>query len=565
MQRLPRQTRTIVATCIYGVAAGLAAVLFHITISAIYSVTYEQYAKGDPVSFIFKSFFTVTISAAIAGWLLNRLCKDAAGSGIPQLKLAFWKDFGYVPWRVAWVKFLAGSISIGGGSSLGREGPSVQIAGALASNTAGLLGEPKQNRRNAAAAGAAAGLAAAFNTPLAAITFVLEEIVGDLNSRFLGSVLLASVLGAFVAHAIIGEDPAFTLEAIGAGNWIVYLLIPIVAAFCSFLGILFQKWTMRVRQHQKKIDSVPLWLKPVIGAVITWAIGVLVFLYTGKAGVFGIGYVTLSEALATDIGWKVAGVLVVGKLVATVACYGWAGCGGIFSPTLFIGAIGGIFMAGVMGSFVEIDAGQRTLLAVVGMSACLGAVVRTPVTGILIVFEMTHDFHVVPALMLGALVSQAVSRRLSIHNFYDELLVQDGHNLQHVIPPRDLRSWQQLPVSAIMNFEPVVLRDLSPESMKDAIENFPYNYFPVMVDNELKGILSRQKAQASIDSGEEPILQKAAIVLPNDHIRQLQYKLIESPTGVTVMLDKPGGQIIGIVTLHDLLRAEVSMTKDHEG
>ena len=408
-------------------------------------------------------------------------------------------------------------------------------------------------------------MAAAFNTPLAAITFVLEEIVGDLNSRFLGSVLLASVLGAFVAHAIVGEEPAFSLQAIGAGSWMVYLLIPFVAAFCSFLGVIFQKWTMRVRQHQKKIDSVPLWLKPVIGAVITWAIGVLVFLYTGKAGVFGIGYVTLSEALASDIGWKAAGVLVVGKLVATVACYGWAGCGGIFSPTLFIGAIGGIFMGGIMGHFVELDWSQRTLLAVVGMSACLGAVVRTPVTGILIVFEMTHDFHVVPALMLGALVSQAVSRRLSTHNFYDELLVQDGHNLQHVIPPRDLRSWQQLPVSTIMNFEPIVLRDLTPETMKDAIENHPYNYFPVMVDDELKGILSRQKAQASIDSGKEPILQKAATVLPNDHIRQLQYKLIESPTGVTIMLDKPGGQIIGIVTLHDLLRAEVSMTKDHEG
>jgi chloride channel protein, CIC family len=565
MQRLPRQTRTFVATCIYGVVAGLAAVMFHLTISAIYSVTYEQYAKGDPVSFIIKSFFTVTITAGIAGWLLTRFCPDATGSGIPQLKLAFWKDFGYVPLRVAWVKFLAGAISIGGGSSLGREGPSVQIAGALASNTAGLLGEPKQNRRNASAAGAAAGLAAAFNTPLAAITFVLEEIVGDLNSRFLGSVLLASVLGAFVAHAIVGEEPAFTLSQLDPGNWVVYLLIPLVAAFCSFLGVIFQKWTMRFRKQQKQIDSVPLWVKPIIGAIITWVVGVLVFMQTGSAGVFGIGYQTLSESLANHVTWQNAGILVLGKLIATVACYSWAGCGGIFSPTLFIGAVGGIFISGLMGQFVQLDPGQHTLLAVVGMSSCLGAVVRTPVTGILIVFEMTHDFSVVPALMLGALISQAVSRRLSIHNFYDELLVQDGHNLQHVIPPRDLRSWQQLPVSAVMNFEPVVIRDLTPESMKQAIEAHPYNYFPVMVDKELRGILSRQKAQAAIESGKEPILQKAATCLPSDHVRQLQFKLIESPTGVAIMLDRPNGQIIGIITLHDLLRAEVGMTKDHEG
>ena len=164
---------------------------------------------------------------------MNSFCKEAAGSGIPQLKLAFWKDFGFVPWRVAWVKFLAGIISVGGGSSLGREGPSVQIGGTLASNLAGLTGEAKQNRRAASAAGAAAGLAAAFNAPLAATTFVLEEIIGDLNSRLLGSVLLASVLGALVVHGIVGKQPSFTLTGVEAPTWIGYLLTPVVAAIAE--------------------------------------------------------------------------------------------------------------------------------------------------------------------------------------------------------------------------------------------------------------------------------------------------------------------------------------------
>lgn len=565
MQRMPRQTRTIVATCVYGLVAGLAAVLFHLTIHGIYHLTYERYAQGDPVSFIVKSFFTIMPSALVAGWLLDRFCREASGSGIPQLTISFWKDFGYVPWRVVWVKFIAGAISIGGGSSLGREGPSVQIAGGLASNVAGLLGEAKQNRRNAAVAGAASGLAAAFNTPLAAITFVLEEIVGDLNSRFLGSVLLASVLGAFVVHGIVGKQPAFTLEVLQAGNWALYLLIPLVAAACAILGVVFQKWTMRTRKFQKQTESIPLWARPMIGAAITWVIGCSVFLYTGSSGIFGIGYEALSAALANELTWQTAGILVTAKLVATVACYGWAGCGGIFSPTLFLGGVGGIFISGFIGHFVDLGPSDHTLLAVVGMSACLGAVVRTPVTGILIVFEMTHDFSVVPALMLGAIISQAIARRLAQHNFYEELLVQDGHNLQHVIPPRDLRTWQQLPVSAIMNFQPVVIRDLSPESMKKAIEKHPYNYFPVMEEGRLSGILSRQKARAAIDSGNPPVLQPVATCLPGDHIRQLQFKLIESPTGVAVMLDKPGGQIIGIITLHDLLRAEVGMTREHEG
>ena len=565
MQRMPRQTRTIVATCVYGLVAGLAAVIFHLTIHGIHHLTYARYAEGDPISFVVKSFFTIMPTALIAGWLLDRFCREASGSGIPQLKVAFWKEFGYVPWRVVWVKFLAGSISIGGGSSLGREGPSVQLAGGLASNVAGLLGEAKQTRRNATAAGAAAGLAAAFNTPLAAITFVLEEIVGDLNSRFLGSVLLASVLGAFVVHGIVGKQPAFILEELQAANWALYLLIPLVAAACAVLGVLFQKWTMRTRAWQKRAESIPLWLRPSIGAVVTWAIGCGVFLWTGSIGIFGIGYEALSAALANELTWKTAGILVVGKLIATIACYGWAGCGGIFSPTLFLGGVGGVFISGFIGHFVELDASDHTLLAVVGMSACLGAVVRTPVTGILIVFEMTHDFSVVPALMLGAIISQSIARRLAVHNFYEELLVQDGHNLQHVIPPRDLRMWQQLPVSAVMNFDPVVVKDVSPESMKKAIEAHPYNYFPVMEEGRLTGILSRQKARAAIDSGGAPILQPVATCLPGDHIRQLQFKLIESPTGVAVMLDKPGGQVIGIITLHDLLRAEVGMTRDHEG
>ncbi len=565
MQKLPRQTRSIISTCIYGLTAGLAAVAFHLAIHGVYRLTFARYAEGSVTGFVTKSFFTIMPAALITGWLLTHFCKEAAGSGIPQLKIAFWKEFGFVPWRVVWVKFIAGIISIGGGSSLGREGPSVQIAGGLASNAAGFLGEPKQNRRNASVAGAAAGLAAAFNTPLAAITFVLEEIVGDLNSRFLGSVLLASVIGAFVVHGIVGEQPAFTLTGIQEPNWIVYFLIPIIAAGCSLLGVLFQKWSLRVRSQQKQLTSVPLWMRPAIGALITWVVGCLVFVGTGRAGVFSIGYIDLSAALANELTLTAAAMLLIGKLVATVACYGFGGCGGIFSPTLFIGGVGGMLISLVIGQFVPLTPADHTLLAVVGMSACLGAVVRAPITGILIVFEMTHQFSLVPALMLGALVSQAVSRRLTIHSFYDALLVQDGHNLQHVIPPRDLRSWQQLPASTIMNFEPIVLHDLTPESMKAAIESHPYNYFPVMEDGKATGILSRQKAKAAIENSTAPVLQKIVTCLPNDPIRTLQYKLIESPTGVAIMLDKPDGKVIGIMTLHDLLRAEVGMTKDHEG
>ena len=235
-QHLPKRTRVVLLTCLYGAGAGFAAVVFQLGMNLVYQRSIVELSRHSTTAFLVGSLAVIVSASLIVGWLLNSFCPEAAGSGIPQLKAAFWKDFGFVPWRVVWVKFVAGIVSIGGGCSLGREGPSVQLAGALASNLAGLAGEPKQNRRPAAAAGAAAGLAAAFNTPMAAIAFVLEEMIGDLNSRYLGGLLLASVLGALMVHGIIGRAPSFLMPHVDAPTWIGYTLTPIVAALAAFVG-----------------------------------------------------------------------------------------------------------------------------------------------------------------------------------------------------------------------------------------------------------------------------------------------------------------------------------------
>lgn len=568
LRKLPKRTQTIVLTCIYGLFAGLAAVLFHLIIQGVFRITFQNFASIGPKTFVIGSFFTIVISSLGVGLLLTRFCPGASGSGIPQLKLAFWKDFGSAPWRVVWVKFVAGVLSIGGGCSLGREGPSVQIASGVAANLAGILGEPKQHRRHAAAAGAAAGLAAAFNTPLAAITFVLEEIIQDMNSRILGSILLASVLGAFVVHGLIGKQPAFEIAAVSSPDWQVYILIPIVAAAAALIGIVFQKTTLALRNRRKRFDRIPPWLRPTIGGLITWVLGVSVFLITsrpgqpGSLGVFGVGYEDLSKALTETIDWRIAGLLLVTKLIATFACYGFGGCGGIFSPTLFLGGMCGIFITGLFGQVFDLETSAYVLLAVVGMSACLGAVVRAPVTGILIVFEMTHEFTLVPALMLGALISSAISRRLSPENFYEAILLQDGHNLDHVIPPRDLRSWQQLPVSAIATFKVVSATDLDHNAIKELLRQYPYQRFPVIEEGQLKGILTRTHASEALESHSPPRIEKAISCIPTETIRELQFRLIESTTGFVTVLDRKDGKMIGLVTLHDLLRAEVSITKE---
>jgi CIC family chloride channel protein len=556
LQRLPKQTRTLLHSCAYGISAGLAAVAFQLGITLVYKKGLVALASESKLTFVLGSLAITLVSSLIVGLLLNLFCPVAAGSGIPQMKLAFWKDFGAVPFRVAWVKFVAGVISIGGGTSLGREGPSVQLGGAIASNLAGLAGEAKQNRRAAAAAGAAAGLAAAFNAPLAATTFVLEEIIGDLNSRLLGSVLLASVLGALAVHGIIGAQPAFTLKGVDTPTWLAYALTPVVAALAGLVGVYFQRCSLSLRQYLKNFGKIPPWLLPVMGGLITWGLGVAVFCGTGKLGVFGLGYDDLSQALTGETAWNIAALLLVAKFIATFSCYGCGGCGGIFSPCLFFGGMVGIFVSGIVGLEWPMAHADLVTLAVVGMSATLGGVVGAPVTGILIVFEMTHEFSLVPALMLGALVSQRISRKMNPENFYDALLVQDGHRIEKVRPPRDLLSWQQSAVADIMTERPVVIADLTPAAIQQLLKSQPYERFPVVQDGKPTGVLTRKEAQAALAEKRPPKLEPVTTCRADQTIRDLQTLLIDSTTQFVVVVDGDG-VVQGEITLHDLLRAEV--------
>jgi len=547
-----------VQTCIYGIVAGLAVVAFQILINLLYKATFVRLAAESRLAFSIGSFVVMTGTALLSGYLLNSFCKEASGSGIPQVKEAFWKDFGFIPFRAVWVRFIGGVLAIGGGSSLGREGPSVHVASGLASGLAGLTGEAKQSRRRAAASGAAIGLAAAFNTPIAAVTFVLEEIIQDLNSNLLGSVLLASVIGALLVHGIVGSQPAFAIHNITAPTWRAYLLTPAAAALASFMGVLFQRMALDLRGRQKEAAKIPGWLKPAIGATLAWGIGTAVFLLTGHLGVFSLGYGDLTAGLNHQLAWQIAGTLLVAKLLATVLCYGFGGCGGIFSPTLFFGGMSGLLLAGVCGLFMPMTPEDSLTLAVVGMSACLGAVVRAPVTGIFIVFEMTHEFALVPALMIGALVSQAMARRMTRENFYDALLEQDGHKLEKLLPPRDLQSWQKLPVSTIANFQPVVLEDLEPARVEQFLAKNAFACFPVMKDGRPAGLVTRAELVEAIAEKRPPRLAPIVKCEPRQTIRQLQTLLIESPAGIVLVCDPSDGKLLGLVTMHDLLRSQIN-------
>ncbi len=557
LARLPPRTRLYAATAIYGLAGGGIAVLFHLSIHLVYHSTFEAWAARGGLFFVLATLGLMLGVCLISGWMVNSRCPEAAGSGIPQLKLAFWKDFGWASPRIFWVKFIVGTLSIGGGMSLGREGPSVQLAATMGSFLAGKLGLAKQKHRMPAAAGAAAGLAAAFNTPLAAVTFVLEEVIGDLNSRFLGNVLMASVLGALVAHGLLGPEPAFRLSIPDEPGWAVYVITPFAAALASLVGLSFQWSSIRIRGWTRTQTRMPVWCLPALGGLPAWAIGIAVWGFTGHLGVFSLGYDDLSQALSGHMLWRTAALLLAAKLAATALCYGFGGCGGIFSPTLFLGCMAGLTTAGLANLVVPVHGSDMSVLAVVGMCACLGAVMRAPVTGILIVFEMTHQFSLVLPLMLGALISQSISRRLTKSNFYDSILEQDGHHIHRIIPPRDLESWQQLPVSAIVNFHPVGLKDLQPETLRQMLTEHPFANFPCLTNNCVTGVISRKDIERALLTGSDALPEPAITAQANESIGDIQNRMIQSGSGLVVLCDDQQS-LLGVVTLHDLIRAQMA-------
>lgn len=559
LRSLPENSRPLLQTILYALVAGSSAVGFMFLINYAFAHTFLAFSSRSKLFFLIASFLLVMGSSLIVGLLLYKLSPDDAGSGIPQLKAAYWKELGYVPWRPVLVKFVAGILSIGGGASLGREGPTVFIGGGMASNVAGLMGVPIRQRRSAVVIGASAGLAAAFNAPLAAITFILEEFVGDINSRAIGRVVLASLIGAFVVFGLIGKQPAFTLPSIESVSWVHYLIVPVVALFASLAGVIFHRSTLFLRSRFKVQKVIPGWLLPCCGGFIVWTIGAVVFCTTGKVGVFGLGYHDLSSALDNKFIWWVAGVLVIAKLLATIFSYSSGGCGGIFSPMLFIGGMCGYFIGGLTNLWIPLEPSDRIVLSAVGMSACLGAVVRAPLTSLLIVFEMTHQFFLVPGLMIGTIISIIIARIAGKTNFYDALLLQDGHELIRIRPPLDIQSWQNLPISSIANPHPVVVEDLSEGHLRKTLENHPYNCFPIQMKNERVGLITRRQIESILAHDAVSIIPEAITCHPDQRVLDVGNKFIESPDGVIVVLDAQTNKITGIVTLHDLLRAQASI------
>jgi CIC family chloride channel protein len=440
----------LVLTIVSGGLCGLAAVAFHVSIVKMTGLLIARASALPYPWWILLSVLTPTLGGLVAGLGVRYWVPGAVGSGIPQVKLAYARDAGRVPMRDAIGKFVLASLQIGSGASLGREGPTVQICAGITS----LLGQwgrlSRQNRRRMASVGVAAGIAAAFNAPIAAVTFTLEEVIGDLDQTMLSGVIVAAALAAVVERMILGTHPVLevlrTYSLVSASSLLWYAVLGCLSAVIS---VAFTDSLLSLRGWFKRLTALPRWAHPAVGGAVTGLLAVLGLAWLHTGGVFGGGYSTLSDALLGSIPVKVMLGLCLLKLAATVFSYASGGVGGIFAPALFIGAM----LGGAIG-YVDVTVMHHTsdeigAFAVVGMGAVFAGIIRAPITSVLIIFEMTGGYGLVLPLMVANMSAYALARYWRHTPIYEALLLQDGVELPRAKPVIDesaeIQPGEQLP------------------------------------------------------------------------------------------------------------------------
>lgn len=447
VRRLPNEQQRLLAfTILAGGLCGLAAVAFHLSISWLEKLLIDRANAAPGYSWIVWTILTPALGGLVVGLGLTYWAPAAAGSGIPQVKVAFTLRYGLISLRETIGKFVLCAFQIGSGASLGLEGPTVQICAGVSSMLARAARLSPPYRRRMASVGMAAGIAAAFNAPIASITFALEELIGELDQTMLSGVIVAAALAAVVEHTILGSNPVFHVprpyELGKASSLIWYALLGVLAAVVS---VAFTDSLLWLRAQFKQLTRVPKWVHPAIGGAATGALAAIGLYFFHLNGIAGDPYKTLTMALTgiLPVGLMVAFCVL--KLAATVCSYSSGGSGGIFAPSLFMGGM----LGGAVG-YIDVivfhhSADSIGAFAVVGMGAVFAGIVRAPMTSILIVFEMTGGYGLVLPLMIANISAFALARYWRHLPVYEALLAQDGIHLPHGTKPLEPPGSMPLP------------------------------------------------------------------------------------------------------------------------
>ncbi len=489
--RLSENARLVALSMVVGVTTGLAGAGFGWLIEFFQALFYGEAGHAQTVAW-WRYPLVLAVGGLGGGLLIHNLAREAKGHGVPEVMAAVAMRGGAIRRRVAAVKALASAICLGSGGSAGREGPIVQIGSALGSGLGQATGMSRNRLKVMVGCGAAGGIAAVFNAPIAGVMFAVEVILGDFGAFTLTPVILSAVLAAVTSHMIVGEQPVFTIPTFETGNPLEVPLFLLLGVVTGVVAVAYTRILYWVEDgFDLKLPIHPI-LKPALGGAL---LGALALFYHQ---VLGDGYATIEHALHGELQLTLLLALVVTKLVATCLTLGSGNSGGIFAPSLFLGAmVGGAFGLGVEAQWPSV-VGSPGAYALAGMAGIVAGSTHATITAILILFEMSGDYRMMLPLMLTAAAATLVAGRLYPESIYTLKLARRGINLRQ---GREVGVMASLQVSEVMKSDPEVVpahMDLS--TLVEFARQSSDSSFPVVDQNRrLTGIVSVQDIREVLD------------------------------------------------------------------
>jgi CIC family chloride channel protein len=494
-----------------------------------------------------------TIGSLGMGYLLYRFFPNARGSGVPQTKAALYAREGRISVRTIFGKFFCTSVTLASGIPLGREGPSVQVGAGIASVLGRKLGLSSERVKSLIPVGAAAAIAAAFNTPLAAVLFALEEVVGDLHAPVLGSVVLASATSWAVLQLLLGNHPLFEVPQYQLVHPAEFALYAVLGVLGGLVSAAFTRLLLGLREKFLAAPRWTLWFQPVAGGVLVGLMGWFV------PQSLGVGYKYVGDALNGHMVWRLMALLLVLKLVAVAVSYASGNAGGIFGPSLFLGAM----LGGVLGTaghaLFPHHVGTSGAYALVGMGTAFAGIVRAPMTSVMMIFEITRDYAVIVPLMISNLVSFFVASRFQREPIYEVLAHQDGIHL----PTAESRALEGN--RRVLQAKRAATETLDAETtLRDALaktQASTLNAWPVVSHEGVIGVIGRDAIEAAAKNGDASKLGELIG-------KGTEFPHVHADHSLNTALDRMGSagldalpvvsranvhQLLGIVTVDDVL------------
>jgi chloride channel protein, CIC family len=479
----------LVLTLLIGALVGLMAVAF---ILLTERVGMRLYPVGGAA---WHRVLIPVVGSLIMGYLLYRYFPDARGSGVPQTKAALYAREGRITAATMFGKFFCTSATLASGIPLGREGPTVQVGAGIASVLGRHLGLRPEKVKALIPVAAAAAIAAAFNTPLAAVLFALEEIVGDLHAPVLGSVVLAAATSWGVLRLLLGNDPLFKVPQYQLVNPWEFAIYAVLGVAGGLVSVAFTKLLLGMRERLLRFSRKTVPFQPVIGGIVVGLMGWFV------PQVMGVGYEHVGAVLNGGMALRLMVLLLVLKLFAVTISYASGNAGGIFGPSLFLGAMLGGAIGTVAHSLFPYHVATPGAYALVGMGTVFAGIVRAPMTSVVMIFEITRDYAVIVPLMISNLVSLFIASRLQKQPIYEALARQDGIHLP-TAETRQQEGHRQV-ILAMRPAKEILSADMSVQEALEIIRSSESTAWPVLDNQGLIGILSFGKLQQAATAGPE--------------------------------------------------------------